>query len=137
MTRYVIDASVAVEYLLRTPAGLQVADLLEDAFLIAPELMDVEVLSVLRRAVVKRTIEEARALTALEDLSGQVRFTRLSYSRHVMKNRRTRNVPEAMLSYSSMSMWSGICCSVVYRNHSPSLPSMADGERMRRSAASP
>ncbi len=70
MTRYVIDASVAVEYLLRTPAGLQVAALLEDALLIASELMDVEVLSVLRRAVAKRTIEEARALAALEDLSG-------------------------------------------------------------------
>ena len=70
MTRYVIDASVAVEYLLRTPAGLQVAALLEDALLIASELMDVEVLSVMRRAVAKRTIEEARALAALEDLSG-------------------------------------------------------------------
>ena len=70
MTRYVIDASVAVDYLLRTPAGLQVAALLEDALLIASELMDVEVLSVLRRAVAKRTIEEARALAALEDLSG-------------------------------------------------------------------
>ena len=45
MTRYVIDASVAVEYLLRTPAGLQATPLLNDAFLMAPELMDVEVLS--------------------------------------------------------------------------------------------
>ena len=29
MTRYVIDASVAVEYLLRTPLGLSVANLIE------------------------------------------------------------------------------------------------------------
>ena len=36
MTRYVVDASVAVEYLLRTPLGLMVADAIEDALLILP-----------------------------------------------------------------------------------------------------
>ena len=51
MTRYVIDASVAVEYLLRTPLGLTVAEIIEGATLVAPEMMDAEVLSVLRRAV--------------------------------------------------------------------------------------
>ena len=69
MTRYVIDASVAVEYLLRTPAGLQVTPLLNDAFLMAPELMDVEVISALRRAVAKKNIAETRAVAAIEDLS--------------------------------------------------------------------
>ena len=69
MTRYVIDASVAVEYLLRTPAGLPATPLLNDAFLMAPELMDVEVLSALRRAVAKKNIAETRALAAIEDLS--------------------------------------------------------------------
>lgn len=69
MTRYVIDASVAVEYLLRTPAGLQVTPLLNDAFLMAPELMDVEVISALRRAVAKKNIAEIRAVAAIEDLS--------------------------------------------------------------------
>ena len=49
MTRYVVDASVAVEYLLRTPRGLSVADIIESASLAAPELMDVEVLSTQRR----------------------------------------------------------------------------------------
>ena len=69
MTRYVVDASVAVEYLLRTPLGLMVADAIEDALLIAPELIDAEVLSVLRRAVLRGHLEEARALMALDDLT--------------------------------------------------------------------
>jgi len=65
---FVIDASAATEYLLRTPLGLKVAATTEDASLIAPELIDVEVLSVLRRAVMRREISEQRALLAIEDL---------------------------------------------------------------------
>lgn len=39
MNRFVIDASAAVEYLLRTPLGQKVDDLLvEDALLLAPAL---------------------------------------------------------------------------------------------------
>lgn len=68
MIRYVIDASVAVEYLLRTPLGQQTADLIETAFLLAPELLDVEVLSVLRRAVLHRKIAVQRAQMAIDDL---------------------------------------------------------------------
>ena len=68
MIRYVIDASVAAEYLLRTPLGLQIAPLIEQAFLLAPELLDVEVVSVLRRAVLRRKLEEHRAMLAMEDL---------------------------------------------------------------------
>ena len=68
MSRYVVDASVAVEYLLRTPLGLTVADIIEGASLAAPELMDAEVLSVLRRAVLNGHLEEARALMVIEDL---------------------------------------------------------------------
>ena len=68
MIRYVIDASAAAEYLLRTPLGLQLADLIEQAFLLAPELLDVEVVSVLRRAVLRKKLEEYRALVALDDL---------------------------------------------------------------------
>ena len=68
MTRYVIDASVAVEYLLKTPIGLAMADLIERAVLIAPELLDAEVLSALRRAVLGGRLEEGRALAALDDL---------------------------------------------------------------------
>ena len=68
MIRYVVDASAAAEYLLRTPLGLKLADLIEGAFILAPELLDVEVLSVLRRAVLRQQLEEQRAWLALEDL---------------------------------------------------------------------
>jgi predicted nucleic acid-binding protein len=68
VTRFVVDASVAVEYLLRTPLGLSVADIMESASLVAPELMDAEVLSVLRRAVLRGKLDEARAEIAIDDL---------------------------------------------------------------------
>ena len=68
MSRYVVDASVAVEYLLRTPLGLTVADTIEDSSLVAPELMDAEVLLVLRRAVLNGQLEETRAQMVVEDL---------------------------------------------------------------------
>jgi predicted nucleic acid-binding protein len=69
LSRFVIDASAAVEYLLRTPVGRSLQDLVEGAFLMAPALLDVEVLSVLRRAVLHQGLSEARAWLALEDLS--------------------------------------------------------------------
>jgi predicted nucleic acid-binding protein len=65
---YVIDASAATEYLLRTPLGLKLADVIADAALAAPELLDVEVLSVIRRAVLRRQLTDQRALLAIEDL---------------------------------------------------------------------
>ena len=36
VSQYVVDASVAVEYLLRTPLGLSVADMFEGTSLVAP-----------------------------------------------------------------------------------------------------
>lgn len=69
MTGYVVDASVAVEYLLRTSLGRAVADMIENASLSAPELMDAEVLSVLRGAVLKGHLEESRASLAIDDLA--------------------------------------------------------------------
>ncbi len=68
MIRYVIDASAAAEYLLRTPLGLKLADLIAGAFILAPALLDVEVLSVLRRAVLRQQLAEQRAWLAFEDL---------------------------------------------------------------------
>lgn len=68
MSHYVIDASVAVEYLLRTPLGLSVAGIIEGADLVAPELLDAEILSVLRRGVLNGQLEEARARMVLDDL---------------------------------------------------------------------
>ena len=69
MTRYVIDASAAVEYLLKTPIGLALAELVKRASLIAPELLDAEVLSALRRAALSGRLDEGRALAALDDLA--------------------------------------------------------------------
>ena len=68
MSQYVVNASVAFEYLLRTPLGLSVADMIEDASLAAPELMDAEVLSVLRRAVLNGHLEGVRAQMVVDDL---------------------------------------------------------------------
>jgi len=68
MTAYVVDASVAAEYLLRTSLGLTIANTLEGAQLMAPELLDVEVFSVLRRAVLTKKLQEDRAQIAVEDL---------------------------------------------------------------------
>jgi len=70
VTRYVIDASAAVEYLLRTRLGRNVAGEIEHAFLIAPELLDVEVLSALRRAVLKKRLAASIAQGAIADLVG-------------------------------------------------------------------
>lgn len=65
----VIDASAASEYLLRTPSGLALEELIQDADLAAPELLDIEVLSVLRRAVLSQRLTAARAGVALADLA--------------------------------------------------------------------
>lgn len=64
----VVDASVAVEYLLRTELGRSIADRLEREDLVAPELLDAEVLAVLRRAWLAGQLGEGRAAEALHDL---------------------------------------------------------------------
>jgi predicted nucleic acid-binding protein len=64
----VVDASAAVEYLLRTAIGDRVAGLLEGAALAAPELLDADVLAVLRREVLVRHLPEQRAAEAVGDL---------------------------------------------------------------------
>ena len=63
-----VDASAAVEYLLQTPLGLRVATLIESADVIAPELLDAEVLAVLRREVLAGRLGEQRATEAVSDL---------------------------------------------------------------------
>ena len=69
MTRYVIDASAAVEYLLRTTTGRHVADLIQGADILAPMLIDVEVLSALRRLTLAGILAVDRADEAIADLS--------------------------------------------------------------------
>ena len=65
---YVIDASATVEYLLGTDAGLRVAALIDNGSPIAPEMLDAEVLSALRRKAQQQEITESTALDALARL---------------------------------------------------------------------
>ncbi len=66
--QYVVDASIASEYLLRTPLGRKAAPILEHSYLITPSLLDVEVMSVIRRAVLHEKLSQDRALIAVNDL---------------------------------------------------------------------
>lgn len=66
--RLVVDASAAIEFLLKTQLGLHIAALVDDAVLLAPELLDAEVLAVLRREVLAGRLTERRAVEALDDL---------------------------------------------------------------------
>lgn len=69
MSRYVVDASAAVEYLLRTPLGLSLAETIDDARLAAPDLIDAEVVSGLRRAVHAGHLSDERAVMAIDALT--------------------------------------------------------------------
>ena len=64
----VVDASVVLEVLLSTEAGASIADRIFDGSraLHAPHLMDVEVVQVLRRYVVRGELTEDRARQALD-----------------------------------------------------------------------
>jgi predicted nucleic acid-binding protein len=64
----VVDASATVEYLLQTVVGHRVGALLDDADVSAPELVDAEVLAVLRREVLSKRLELGRATQAVDDL---------------------------------------------------------------------
>jgi len=67
----VVDASILVEVLLKTPLGLRHADriLRADDSIHAPHLLDVEVAQVLRRLHLSGEISAGRAGQALEDLA--------------------------------------------------------------------
>ena len=66
----VLDASVVLELLLRTPAGLEVERRISapEETLHAPHIIDVEVAHVLRRYALGGHIEEYRAREAVDDL---------------------------------------------------------------------
>lgn len=64
----VVDASAIAELLLDTPAGRRVAALVVEEDLVAPQLLVVEVASVLRGWVLGRGLDAGRAELALEDL---------------------------------------------------------------------
>ena len=73
----VLDASAAVDWLLRTPAGLQVEKRIyaRSESLHCPHLMDLEIAQVLRRLVRESVISSYRAQEAIEDLL-DLRITR-------------------------------------------------------------
>jgi predicted nucleic acid-binding protein len=60
------DASVAVELLLRTPLGENLARRLKGATLVAPALIDCEVLAVMRKLVLGKEIRAERAAAGLD-----------------------------------------------------------------------
>lgn len=66
--RLVVDASVAVEYPLRTALGRSIAERIERDDLLAPALLDAEVLAAVRRAWLAKKLSDARAAQALDDL---------------------------------------------------------------------
>jgi predicted nucleic acid-binding protein len=67
----VVDASAVAELLLRRPSGARVAEFVRrsDGDLHAPHLIDVEVLSTLRRLVLSGVATVERADQALEDFT--------------------------------------------------------------------
>ncbi len=68
MTGYVIDASALVEVVLRTELGELVADTIRDRRLIAPELIDAEVLASLSRSVLANSVPDTEANAAVNRL---------------------------------------------------------------------
>jgi predicted nucleic acid-binding protein len=68
----VVDASVVIELLLNTTAGEAIAErvLDPDEQMMAPHLLDVEVLQVLRRYSRAGEVEPERGLQAVTDLAG-------------------------------------------------------------------
>ncbi|WP_423915787.1 type II toxin-antitoxin system VapC family toxin [Candidatus Poriferisodalis sp.] len=69
MARFVVDASAAVEYLLRSPVGLTLADTLNVAHIDAPEILDAEVMSTFRRHVNRQALAPEQAERLLDDLA--------------------------------------------------------------------
>jgi len=66
----VLDASAAIEWLLRTAAGQRIEQRIYSRreTLHAPDLLSLEVMQVLRRMVQRKEITDARAEDAVEDL---------------------------------------------------------------------
>ena len=83
MNGYVVDASVAFEYLTGSQVGSQFLEVTRGKRLIAPELIDVEIMSSVRRGVLRQTMSSSRALQVLEAL---VRwpFERISHSELIL-----------------------------------------------------
>lgn len=60
------DASIAGEYLLQTPTGRSASELLQSDELVAPELLDAEVLSFVRKRVLSGDLTARRGREVLD-----------------------------------------------------------------------
>lgn len=75
---YVIDASAAAEVLFRTPLGDRTLEAIGAEVVVAPELIDAEVLSFIRRKTFQGLVSPRRAREAIDMLAAWP-FTRLSH----------------------------------------------------------
>ena len=77
----VLDASVVIDWLIRSPAAQRIESRIfsRNQSLHAPELLDLEVVQVLRRLVREDTLSTSSAETAIEDLL-DMRITRYPHS---------------------------------------------------------
>jgi predicted nucleic acid-binding protein len=73
----VLDASAAIDWLLHTPAGIEIDQRIcsRSGSVHVPHVLDLEVAQVLRRFVREGSLSAGRAEAALQDLT-DVRFTR-------------------------------------------------------------
>ena len=69
MSHWVVDASAAVEILLRTETGERAWAVIESGHALAPDLLDAEVLAVFRREHLRGVLAASRAEEALDDLA--------------------------------------------------------------------
>jgi len=75
---FVIDASAAAEVLFGTPLGERALETIGDEIVVAPELIDAEVLSFIRRKVLQGVVSPRRAGEAIGMMVAWP-FTRLSH----------------------------------------------------------
>jgi predicted nucleic acid-binding protein len=112
----VVDASVAVDVLLRTPGAESAAEriLADDASLHAPELIDIEVAQVLRRLVLQGGLYPPRAAEALE-LFAAFPLTRHS---HASLMRRVWELRENITAYDAayVALAEGLDATLVTRD---------------------
>lgn len=94
----VVDASVVLEVILGTATGRSVASRIADERLAAPELLDLEVVSALRRHVAAGLLSAERAGQAVDDLA----VAPLRRYRHRALNERVWALRETVSPYDAL-----------------------------------
>jgi len=112
----VVDASCVVEVLLRTDSGDPIeARWQREGSLHAPEVIDLEILQVMRRLVARREVSEDRAVLALGMLE---RLTLRRWS-HGPLRRRTWALRRNLTAYDAayVALAERLACSLITRDH--------------------